>query len=464
MPHDLVPGLLSRATELLEAEFAALPAFEPNALSAGQDAIAQVLETTARSLADNYPYFHPLYAGQMLKPPHPLARAAYALAMSINPNNHARDGGRASSEMEIEAVRGIAAMFGWADSEEPFLGHLTSSGTLANLEALWVAGQSNPGKRIVGSEQAHYTHRRISAVLKLQYAEIPADTCGRISLEALQTELRKGDVGTVVATLGTTSLGAVDPLDEILALRERYGFRVHVDAAYGGYFKLIPDALAEPARRAFATTSHVDSIVIDPHKHGLQPYGCGCVLFRDATVGRFYKHDSPYTYFTSRQLHLGEISLECSRAGAAAVALWATQRLLPLVPGGAFAQGLSQGRSAALELDRILRGDGRFQPLAAGAPELDIVVWKLKAPTAGESSQLAQDVFDACAARDLHLALVQLPVTWFVPSVADANKIEAGLVTCLRSVLMKPEHEAWLGRIWDRLAAACAETIGDLKK
>jgi len=61
----------------------------------------------------------------MLKPPHPVARAAYALAMKVNPNNHARDGGRASSEMEIEAVAGIAAMFGWKSGE--FLGHLTSS-------------------------------------------------------------------------------------------------------------------------------------------------------------------------------------------------------------------------------------------------------------------------------------------------------------------------------------------------
>ncbi len=77
----------------------------------------------------------------MLKPPHPVARAAYALAMTLNPNNHARDGGRASSEMEIEAVRGIAGMFGWGE----FLGHLTSSGTLANLEALWVAGSWRRG-------------------------------------------------------------------------------------------------------------------------------------------------------------------------------------------------------------------------------------------------------------------------------------------------------------------------------
>jgi glutamate/tyrosine decarboxylase-like PLP-dependent enzyme len=362
--------------------------------------------------------------------------------MTINPNNHARDGGRASSEMEIEAVRQIAAMFGWTEH----LGHLTSNGTLANLEALWVAGQSGPGRRIVGSEQAHYTHRRISAVLKLEYSEIPVDNRGRMSVEALEAELRRGDVGTVVVTLGTTAIGAVDPLDEILVLRGRYGFRVHVDAAYGGYFTLISDTqsdiLDEPARRAFAAISQADSIVIDPHKHGLQPYGCGCVLFRDPAVGRFYKHDSPYTYFTSKQLHLGEISLECSRAGAAAVALWATQKLLPLVPDGEFARGLAQGRAAALELHRRLCGDGRFQPLAAGAPELDIVVWKLKAETAEGSSQLAQDLFAACAARDLHLALVQLPLSWF-------------------TVLMKPEHEAWLDRIWERFTAACADTLGE---
>ena len=76
-------------------------------------------------------------------------------------------------------------------------------------------------------------------------------------------------MGTVVATLGTTAMGAVDPLDEILKLKEQYGFRVHVDAAYGGYFGLIADALDEPARRAYAAIGQADSIVIDPHKHGL---------------------------------------------------------------------------------------------------------------------------------------------------------------------------------------------------
>jgi hypothetical protein len=113
-----------------------------------------------------------------------------------------------------------------------------------------------------------------------------------------------------------------------------------------------------------------------------------------------------------------------------------------------------------MELDRRLRQDktGRFEPLAAGAPDLDIVVWKLKAETPEQASNLAHSVFDACAARDLHLALVKLPECWFKPLSCAGNA--SGMVTCLRSVLMKPEHEAWLDRIWERWSAACAEVMG----
>jgi len=87
--------------------------------SPGIERLTETLDATAERLKDNYPYFHPLYAGQMLKPPHPVARLAYALAMWINPNNHALDGGRATSAMEKEAVAQIAGMYGWTN----FLGH-----------------------------------------------------------------------------------------------------------------------------------------------------------------------------------------------------------------------------------------------------------------------------------------------------------------------------------------------------
>lgn len=439
-PGDFVP--LERALAKLREGFAALPAVDDGADPA---AIERVLVEVAERLHDNPPYFHPHYAGQMLKPPHAIARLAYALAMTINPNNHALDGGPASSRMEKEAVAGIARLFGWRD----FLGHLTGGGTMANLEALWVAGRLAPGKTVLASSQAHYTHARISEVLGLAFESVPADGAGRMDLAALDHRLAAGGVGTVVATMGTTALGSVDPLPEILARRERHGFRVHADAAYGGYFALASNLEAATAA-AFAQVGEADSIVVDPHKHGLQPYGCGAVLFRDPSVARFYRHDSPYTYFSSPDLHLGEISLECSRAGASAVALWATQRLFPLERGGAFARRLEASREAARAWHARIAADARF--VAPLAPELDIVVWAVRAPSASEASARARRVFEAAARRGLHLALATLPLALFgaaPPFAADAEG-----VTCLRSVLMKPEHKEAIDELAGLLDAA----------
>lgn len=430
----------------LDRGFDRLPDFSPET---DPDALRAVLMETAERLKENYPYHHPLYIGQMLKPPHPVARAAYALAMYLNPNNHALDGGRATSAMEKECVARIAGMFGW----ETHLGHLTGGGTMANFEALWVGRELRPGKAVAASAQAHYTHSRLSEVLGVPFRKIPVDRLGRMDMAALEDVVKGGEVGTVVVTLGTTAAGAVDPLPGVLALRERYDFRIHVDAAYGGYFRLAQN-LGPDARQAFDRTAGADSIVVDPHKHGLQPYGCGCVLFRDPTVGRFYRHDSPYTYFSSSELHLGEISLECSRAGAAAAALWATMRLLPPEPGGAFARGLENCREAARSLHAALEADGRFAPLFP--PELDIVVWAVRAGTAVESSARARRLFDAAARRDLHLALATFPRP-MVEAADPVSRWEADEIVCLRACAMKPEHREWMPEILRRLREAASD-------
>jgi tyrosine decarboxylase/aspartate 1-decarboxylase len=453
MPADDFLKLLTAAQQYLDEGSAHLP---PNSAPQLGESASAILHQVAERLHDNYPYAHPLYAGQMLKPPHPIARAAYALAMSVNPNNHALDGGRASSAMEIEAVAALAEMFHWPQH----LGHLSSGGTFANLEALWVAGQLMPGKAIAASDQAHYTHSRISSVLGLPFVTIPSDARGRMDLAALERLLATKNIGTVVVTLGTTAIGSVDPLDQLLTLQKKYEFRIHVDAAYGGYFTLASN-LSPETRAAFDAIPHADSIVIDPHKHGLQPYGCGSILFRDPTVGRFYKHDSPYTYFSSKDLHLGEISLECSRAGASAVALWATQQLLPYTPGGLFAQGLESGHTAALELHRRLTESPQFLT-PASQPQLDIVFWAASAPTSEDSSALAQSIFDEAAKIDLHIALAKLPVRFFPQDTWEdtpGKNLEKS-VTCLRSVLMKPEHLLWLDHLWQRLEAAAGTVTG----
>jgi len=437
--------LLKGALDTLAEGYADLPGFRT---TFDADATANVLRQVATRMHDNYPYYHPQYAGQMLKPPHPVARIAYAMSLWVNPNNHALDGGRASSAMEKECIVDLGEMFGW---DKP-LGHLTGGGTMANLEALWVAGRLHPGKRILASTQSHYTHSRISDVLGLSFSAVPVTNDGRMDMDALEELLQNGDVGTVVATMGNTGLGAVDPLADIVRLQSDYDFRIHADAAYGGYFSLA-STISEDTRDAYDSLVAVDSIVIDPHKHGLQPYGCGCVLFRDASVGQLYKHSSPFTYFSSAELHLGEISLECSRPGAAAVALWATQQLLPLKRGGEFAAMLDDSLHAARGLWGQLRNSANFLPLME--PELDIVVYAVDAADSATASARARALFKTAAERDLHLALIELPVE-LVRDYASAMNMNSETITCLRSVLMKPEHKDWLDRIVDILESSVA--------
>jgi glutamate/tyrosine decarboxylase-like PLP-dependent enzyme len=407
----------------------------------------------------NYPFFHPRYAGQMLKPPHPVATAAYAAAQRINPNNHALDGGPPTGQMEKEVIGDLAAMLGLPSEA---LGHLTGGGTVANLEALWVARElAAPGQKIAVSEAAHYTHSRMAGVLGVETLALPTDDAGRMDLGALEDALADGAVGTVVATPGTTGRGAVDPLPEIVPLCRRHGARLHADAAYGGFFALLSgeDAMAPEGfpKAPFRALAACDSVAIDPHKHGLQPYGCGAVLFRDPDVGRFYQHDSPYTYFTSDALHLGEISLECSRAGAAAGALWLTLRCLPLEARDGLGPVLGACLRAARRWAARIEASGASRLLSA--PETDILCFfpEPRAATLSAVDRASRRVFDWLMGSDddpVFLSLYRVSAETLrarFPDL-DADQEEAAV---LRSVLMKPEHENEVERLHGRVAEAC---------
>ena len=444
-PHDVrLPDGLARRLTARGEELLGLGSLLEDQHDAAPEERAAIAELTER-LRATYPYPDARYAGQMLKPPAAIAWAAYATAMLLNPNNHALDGGPATAAMEREAVAQLAAMFGLAQH----LGHLTASGTIANLEALWVARELRPGATIVSGANAHYTHARVSAVLGVAHDTVPEDPQGRLDLDALEARLRRGDVGTVVATPGTTGLGAVDDVAAIADLCTHHGARLHVDAAYGGFFRLLADG-GRPgvAPEPFAALARADSIVVDPHKHGLQPYGCGCVLFADPGVGRLYAHDSPYTYFTSGDLHLGEISLECSRAGAAAAALWTTLRALPLTRDG-LGRHLAAARAAALDVAARLDADPRTALVVA--PELDIVGVLPAATSAAAASAAADRAFDTLAAEGWHVAKLRLGTSWLRRTRPDLAA-DAPTTTVLRCCLLKQEH----ARVAPELAAALA--------
>jgi glutamate/tyrosine decarboxylase-like PLP-dependent enzyme len=456
-------ALVHRALQHVDDWEASWGAFDHHpSLGVDPDRLDDAFDEYLERLEGNYPFHHPRYAGQMLKPPHPVAVAAYVAAQRINPNNHALDGGPPTSQMEQEVVADLARMLGLPDET---LGHLTGGGTVANLEALWVARELHPEQGIAVSEDAHYTHGRMSDVLELNVTTIPTDARGRMDLDALDEALQNEAIGTVVLTAATTGLGSVDPIADALHLCETHDARVHVDAAYGGFFRLMtaddapfldgfPDA-------HFDAIEHADSVAIDPHKHGLQPYGCGCILFRDPTVGRFYQHDSPYTYFTSDELHLGEISLECSRAGAAAGALWCTLRALPLEADDGVGPILAACLRAARTWADQIEASDTLTLLAP--PETDIVGYfpTPETPTLSAVDAASQELFDA-AMNDpdapIFTSLYRLPadaLTTLHPSL-EADQEEAAV---LRSVLMKPEHETYADTLVEQLSTFAEEVV-----
>ncbi len=431
--------------DITQQLFSNFSIMEPNnELSEDWTSIKEIMFELSEKLIENYPYFHPNYVGQMIKPPHLVAQMAYQLAMWINPNNHALDGGIASSKMEKQIIREMIQFVGWQKG----IGHLTGGGTMANLEALWIAGQIEPDKALVGSTACHYTHKRISAVLQLKYIELDTDFQDKIDLNAVETLAKQNKIGTLIVNMGTTGTAAVDPLKQILNLKNKYGFRIHADAAYGGYFKLAKK-LKKITKENLEALTFVDSIVIDPHKHGLQPYGCGCVLFQDEKVGNYYKHDSPYTYFSSEELHLGEISLECSRPGAAAVALWATMRYFPLVKDGDFAKRLDCSLMAAQKLYAFISQSNDF--FAITEPELDIINFSIKDTCTSKMSLKNKILFEKLEKQGIYTALNNVLVKNINPKLLKNIRIDSDKITILRMCLMKPEHLDIVENIWSKV-------------
>ncbi|HEX4719725.1 MAG TPA: hypothetical protein VH300_14450, partial [Thermoleophilaceae bacterium] len=196
-----------------------------------------------------------------------------------------------------------------------------------------------------------------------------------------------------------------------------------------------------------------DSVVIDPHKHGLQPYGCGCVLFADPGVGSIFEHESPYTYFTSDEVHPGEITLECSRAGASAAALWTTLQALPLTRDG-LGSHVAAARQAAIELAARIDADDRVALVVQ--PELDIVCVVARRPRASEVSAVSERAFAALADDGWHVAKLRLGTAWLKarhPWI-EADEPE---VTAIRCCLIKKEHL----QVVDELSEVLGRTLGD---
>lgn len=460
LAQEALSGLVAGLSDL-EAQAQALwPSFERSALMQGLEP-AHVLSQLSERLGHNQPYMHPLYAAHMLKPPHPTAWAAWAMASWINPNNQCREASEPTTQMELEAIKALRAMFGWCD--DAGFGHLTTSGTAANLEALWVARELNPGKAIAISAAAHYNHERIASLLQVPVVKLPIVGDQTIDVLHARELLSRGELGTLVVTLGTTALGQVDPLHELIELAKAQGVRVHADAAYGGYYSLLASS-HEPTidSRPWRALSQVDSITLDPHKHGMVPYGCGALLYRDKRALKVLSHHSPYTYQDQSKVHMGQLQLECSRAGAAAAALWAVLQVLPLEAERGMGALLAACRRAATGwADALLCSDVLRLYVWPALDILAFAPWPRDTTMrSAQLSALSRELVERGAARqELYLSLYHVPCE-LAQRRWPQLQIDSDELTLVRACTMKPEHEAW----WPTLHARCEALALELSR
>lgn len=171
------------------------------------------------------------------------------------------------------------------------IGNLTSGGSIANLIALTAARDSkgvleNPiGQSVIYmTEQVHHCiHKalRIIGLGKVTVRNIEMDHVGRMSADHLEelivSDTKEGlNPFLIIGSAGTTDMGAVDPLDQLSSLASKHSMWLHIDAAYGGFFKLLPEQSDK-----FKGIEKADSIVMDPHKGLFLPYGLGAVLVKN---------------------------------------------------------------------------------------------------------------------------------------------------------------------------------------
>lgn len=411
--------------------------------------IRRELDAFLERVSKNVPYFHPRYSAQMLKDPAITVPLGYLAFMLSNPNNHAYEGGPVTTEMEMEVTELMKKMCGF----ETGWGHLCSGGSLANMEALWAVRDTYDKKGLVlFSEASHYSWKRICGILAMPgYAEIPVDKNFRMDLDILEDRLKNDPVLCVVANIGSTGTGSIDDIPAIVYLRDKYGFHLHLDAAYGGFFRsmLLDDiynvkpyeqvsGLGEYQYRALEAMKHADSITIDPHKQGAIAYGAGAVLFKEEKFRNAILNSAPYTYHLTDKPNIGMFSLEGSRPGAMAAACYLTYRVLPPHSAG-LGDLLGSTIQTAGEFYKRIESSDKYENLCP--PDLDICCFYKKGETVPDINDKTLHVYHE---NSLESPASEFILSKFIASPGATARIFGGkavpegvMLTALRSVFMK---------------------------
>lgn len=225
----------------------------------------------------NHPSFHAYFSTSASAP----GILADLLISSLNVNAMVWKSAPAASALEKIVLRWLAEMVGYNPTAE---GVLLNGASLATFYALAAArdvqedldvrtkgltGRSLPRLRIYTSDQAHSSVDKAAIALGIgtdNVVRISTDQQYRLDplklAESIRADLNQGYRPlAVVATVGTTATGAIDPVEAIAQICEEFGIWLHIDAAYGGFWNLVPEVKGKTENLQWG-----DSLVVNPHK------------------------------------------------------------------------------------------------------------------------------------------------------------------------------------------------------
>lgn len=324
----------------------------------------EVLDRLERDL---FPYFmpisHPRFFAFVPGPSNMVGVLADALASGLNPFLGTWFAGAGPAELELVTIDWLREICGFPPEAG---GLFVSGGSMANLTALCAARHVHlesrgldPARAVIYfSDQTHSSVERAVLVLGFrpdQIRKLPADDDLRLPLAGLQREIAADRAADripfcVVASAGTTSTGAVDPLHDLADLCLREDLWLHADGAYGA-----AAVLCDRGRRALDGLERVDSLSLDPHKWLFQPIEIGCVLLRDRrllhdtfTIHPEYLRD---VHRYQEAVNFCDYGVQLTR-GFRALKLWMSIQIFGLE---AFRKAVDRGFDLAERAEAVLR-------------------------------------------------------------------------------------------------------------
>ncbi len=268
---------------------------------------------------------------------------------------------RVTRSLEVESVRWLSKLFyGYGH------GFLTYGGTESNITALYILRELTGGEIVIAPKSAHFSIRKACKILRLHLVEVGLGSDYYPDLSTMCELIKKyrDRLVAVVLTAGTTELGIVEPVDELVETCSDVDYVVHVDAAYGG---LLAQVLRDGDVRYPVFDFRVDKVYtlsVDLHKL-VAPAPCGAILLRSGELEELATFDAPYMPSGKQRTLLG------TRSGGVAAVAWAVTQVLGVEGLKELAREL---RARALYLSRRLREIGVD---VIREPELPIVTFKV---------------------------------------------------------------------------------------